>query len=226
MLHVGTAVIFQFVCWLYVVNMSNRLPNSSTKNPFVKKRSIGVIDKYKKNYSRKLRRQRSKFRYLQRLRCSRFERITQEMSDLISFVNVTDHREMKGEKDGFEQFLDNWSLQQELVHWKSRAISLEYENRMLHEHIKNVYRNLVSIRVREDPNARRQPMEPQESPMALATEEEPPTEPRDVDRHQMRELYGSMASKINAMEIAMQIGYNLEIEKYDPPYWPCVPLKL
>lgn len=205
--------------------MSFRL--QSKKNPFIKKRSIRLIDKYKRNYNRKLRRQRSKFKYLQRLRRTRFERITKEMCDTISFVNVTD-REMVEEKDDFEQFLNNWSLQQELVHWKSRAISLEYENRMLHEHIRNLYRSYVGKRIRENP-LKRQPLETQNCPsdnMVLDTEEESLKEEQDVNGQKMQEMYGSMASKINAMEIAMQIGYNLEIEKYNPPYWPCIPLKL
>ncbi|NWX91642.1 GEMI8 protein, partial [Nothoprocta ornata] len=56
---------------------------------------------------------------------------------------------------------------------------------------------------------------------------QPPTErPGERQMAEMKKLYGDSAAKIHAMETAMQLDFDRNCDKYQPKYWPIIPLKL
>ncbi|KAM8820548.1 gem-associated protein 8 [Eudromia elegans] len=56
---------------------------------------------------------------------------------------------------------------------------------------------------------------------------QPPTErPGERQMAEMKKLYGDRAAKIHAMETAMQLNFDRNCDKYQPKYWPVIPLKL
>ncbi|NWJ00204.1 GEMI8 protein, partial [Crypturellus undulatus] len=56
---------------------------------------------------------------------------------------------------------------------------------------------------------------------------QPPTErPGERQMAEMKKLYGDRAAKIHAMETAMQLDFDRNCDKYQPKYWPVIPLKL
>ncbi|XP_044286505.1 gem-associated protein 8 [Varanus komodoensis] len=56
---------------------------------------------------------------------------------------------------------------------------------------------------------------------------QPPAEkPGERRMAEMKKLYGAGASKIQAMETTMQLGFDRNCDKKQPKYWPIIPLKL
>uniref|UniRef100_A0A674IRM7 Gem nuclear organelle associated protein 8 n=1 Tax=Terrapene triunguis TaxID=2587831 RepID=A0A674IRM7_9SAUR len=56
---------------------------------------------------------------------------------------------------------------------------------------------------------------------------QPPAErPGERRMAEMKKLYGVGASKIQAMETAMQLAFDRNCDKKQPKYWPVIPLKL
>nr|XP_056717940.1 gem-associated protein 8 [Euleptes europaea] len=56
---------------------------------------------------------------------------------------------------------------------------------------------------------------------------QPPAEkPGERRLAEMKKLYGVGASKIQAMETTMQLGFDRNCDKKQPKYWPVIPLKL
>ncbi|XP_008587949.1 PREDICTED: gem-associated protein 8 isoform X2 [Galeopterus variegatus] len=54
----------------------------------------------------------------------------------------------------------------------------------------------------------------------------PPTErPGERRRAEMKRLYGDSATKIQAIETAMQLSFDKHCDRKQPKYWPVIPLK-
>ncbi|KAK9891671.1 hypothetical protein WA026_015638 [Henosepilachna vigintioctopunctata] len=141
-----------------------------------------------------------------------------------------------------------WHQQEQLVYWKSRALSLEYENRMLHKHLRDVYaqqienykyyNNLQELdegNVQTDSNnenysktyVNKSNLEHLQSRFSRNINEteptafEPPCEPIGKKRREeMENFYGSNCSKIAGVETALQLNYEHALSKLKPVHWP------
>lgn len=55
----------------------------------------------------------------------------------------------------------------------------------------------------------------------------PPSEIQGQERsREMKILYGSNAERIQAMESLMQVQFDIDFDKLNPPLWPNMPFKL
>ncbi|KAJ8929022.1 hypothetical protein NQ314_018333 [Rhamnusium bicolor] len=198
-----------------------------------------------KNTLRRIRRRRSKVRYYRSLKRIRYNKKTE---DLCSAVQVFDISDMEWAPACSSSVLPievtEWQKQDQITYWKSRAISLELENRMLHEHLCNVYaktieeysqykscvqdnnveeyqKEIVEKTDREDKvNAIKKNEAKYQNPVS-------PKQPEGKNRiEEMKKIYGDMAQKIMGMETALQLNYERHIDQSKPPYWPSIPLRL
>ncbi|XP_008192478.1 gem-associated protein 8 [Tribolium castaneum] len=111
-----------------------------------------------------------------------------------------------------------WHKQEQVAYWKSRALSLEYENQMLIRHLRNVYAKQTedyANYVKEQGQIEDAPVEAETGPVGRKRREE------------MDKLYGKKASKIMGMETAVQLNYDLHLEDAGKlAHWPHTPLNL
>lgn len=190
-------------------------------------------NKNKRNRNRNLRRKKSKLKYIERIRTLRANKESQSLCNSLAVFNVTD---MNSEHDNTllpPKEVSNWQFYHQLAYWKSRAVSLEYENQMLHAHIEKICTQQVQdyvdyIKGNKDERGTidngatnsSSEFETGESSMKMGNED---TEDVRVDK---KVLYGDKESKINAMETAMKVNYNLQLERHKPQLWPNIPLNL
>lgn len=193
------------------------------------KRKSREFAKNRRNRYRKQRRKRSVTRYYESLKRRRSNRSTEELCEATSDFRITDHM---ATDSGAKQPKDvaNWWKQEQLAYWKSRALSLELENRMLHQCLRNAYAKQVWD-YENYMKAQKTENNSENANDATETEIEegklPPKEGvGEVRRREMNRLYGSMAPKITGMETAVQLNYELQVEQHKPPYWPNIPLNL
>ncbi|XP_064214715.1 gem-associated protein 8 [Tribolium castaneum] len=155
---------------------------------------------FKRNSNRRSRRKRSLLRYY--------------------MVDITDMEWTPVSSPATE--VAEWHKQEQIAYWKSRALSFEYENKMLIRHLRNVYAkqtedyaNYVKEQGQiEDKDSETRPILPTE-PVGKKRREE------------MDKLYGKKASKIMGMETAVQLNYDLHLEDAGKlAHWPHTPLNL
>ncbi|KAJ3658424.1 hypothetical protein Zmor_010162 [Zophobas morio] len=118
-----------------------------------------------------------------------------------------------------------WHKHEQIAYWKSRALSLEYENKMLLQHIRNVYAKQTEDYANYLKDQGHEQIE-EASPVEEKREEtrEPVGKKR---REEMEQLYGAKASKIMGMETAVQLNYDLHLEDAGKlSHWPHTPLNL
>lgn len=188
-----------------------------------------------KRQTRRLRRKRSKAKYYAYLKERRFHLKTKTIS-LIDAVG------MEGSCTcGGRQLSNNladvaeWHQVEQVAYWKSRAISLQLENDMLYEHIKNVYGKQISDYEQSVKpsnilsNARESNSQSNENDTMdedVAEKLPPKQSASEQKQNEMKKLYGDMAPKITGMETAVQLNYNRQVSRDKPHYWPNIPLKL
>ncbi|KAJ8985383.1 hypothetical protein NQ317_007540 [Molorchus minor] len=146
-----------------------------------------------------------------------------------------------------------WQNKDQIAYWKSRAISLELENRMLHEHLRNVYAKTIEGNSKHGTESRENNENNTELDSEVAESSEGseegeivikkrkqrsnseikvkpqilPREPEGKNRlEEMKNIYGQAAPKIMGMETAVQLNYERLTNKLNPPYWPGLPLRL
>lgn len=99
-----------------------------------------LLRKQKRNKYRKLRRKRKKLNYRRELSCQRLLRKTKGK---LESLTVHDYTGMDATDPAFYppkiKEIDDWHNKHQVAYWKSRAISLEFENRMLLRHIRDMY---------------------------------------------------------------------------------------
>ncbi|CAH0559986.1 unnamed protein product [Brassicogethes aeneus] len=171
----------------------------------------------KRNY-RSLRRKRSKIRYYNSLKLHRYKRNTDSLCESIAVFDITDMECPPVSQVGLPQDVADWHKKEQIAYWKSRAISLEYENRMLYHHLKHMYVTQI-----EDYGNK-------EEFSAVEVEKEAekviPKEPEGKKRElEMKKIYGENYAKIMGMETAMQLNFERHSENLKAPHWPNVPLK-
>lgn len=210
-----------------VFNMSDsepcakRLKKSAVRTYKLKSREFS---KCKSNKYRKDRRKRSVTRYYQVLKCKRTNRSTEDLCKATSVFSITDSMSA-GDCNTQMKDVADWWKQDQVAYWKSRALSLELENRMLHQCLRNSYAKQVwdyenYMKTQNVKNTTKEEV-------LVEDEKLPPKEGVwEERRREMDRLYGGMAPKIIGMETAVQLNYELQVDQHKPPYWPNIPLNL
>lgn len=104
---------------------SNKKDNRGTK-----KRS--------KNFKRKIKRKRKEFKYYKKLKKQRTVRITEPV-EVVDSVNMNWSSTLATTSAQLPADIIEWQKLDQMAYWKSRALGLELENRMLRQHLKNAY---------------------------------------------------------------------------------------
>ncbi|KAL3266864.1 hypothetical protein HHI36_011016 [Cryptolaemus montrouzieri] len=104
-----------------------------------------------RNIERRQRRKRSHNRYYKNLRTLRSRRKYEELVSKIetfAVVDIPSKMEWKSFSNlsSLPQDVSEWHQKEQVAFWKSRALSLEYENWMLHDHLRSVYADHISSR--------------------------------------------------------------------------------
>ncbi|KAF7283168.1 hypothetical protein GWI33_001231 [Rhynchophorus ferrugineus] len=210
-----------------------------------------IVKKYKKSKTlkRRNRRKRSKKSYIKSLKRRRYHRSTEELWKGIEDISVTDMDVMPlNELDRLPEEISEWEKQEQIAYWKSRAISLEMENKMLHQHLRNVYAQQVeyyqnsSLEYTEQENNNKdtdthdknnskshtQRLKNKGKPDEITkTEKVLPKEPKGKNRlNEMKGIYGDMAPKIMGMETAIDLNFERLKEEGTYINWPNIPIKL
>ncbi|XP_049825533.1 uncharacterized protein LOC126266190 isoform X2 [Aethina tumida] len=126
----------------------------------------------------------------------------------------------------------DWHNKEQLAYWKSRALSLEYENRMLMIHLKHVYSTYVSEAAEElEEESKPGPYQRVKEEKVERGKEKEKVEPRLPEgkkrTEEAKRLYGEKNyAKIMGMETAMQLNYDRLCETNKAPYWPNIPINL
>lgn len=197
------------------------------------KASSREFARYRRNRYRKERRKRSTTRYYAQLKRRRSSRASEELCEALSEFDVTDMSAATS-VDPLKDVAE-WHRREQLAYWKSRALSLELENRMLHECLRNSY----AKQVWDYENYVKNRGKGEGAPGGEKKEREANGEGKNEDdklppregvgegrRREMKRLYGGMAPKITGMETAVQLNYELQVDQHKPPYWPNIPLNL
>lgn len=202
------------------------------------KASPGKFLRQPKRKTRRLRRKRSHANYYAYLKERRFQLKTKSFH-AVATVDVT-RMECTDDNQVAQHLTDvaEWHRIEQVAYWKSRAISLQLENKMLYEHIKNVYAKQINDyeQSKKDQNqhsnvlldtCESNPPICEENCIIDDIEKLPPKEQvSEQKQSEMKKLYGEMAPKITGMETAVQLNYNRQITRDKPHHWPNIPLKL
>ncbi|XP_066255764.1 gem-associated protein 8-like [Euwallacea similis] len=198
-----------------------------------------IQKKYKKsskNYNRRNRRKRSRKTYLAMLKGERLRRGAEDLCNKVQEFNVID-MDMAPlcDFDKLPVEVSEWQQKEQIAYWKSRSISLEIENKMLRQHLRDIYAQQVNY-YEKNKTWQQKPstsfsteVESQDS--GVTDEQEPstslgklkvlPKEPEGKNRlKNMEKIYGNHAAKIMGMETAIQLNYERLVEDNSPRYWP------
>lgn len=209
---------------------------SVVRRSFHQKHTIRKHRRLHKSLSRRSRRKRSKNRYYSSLKQSRIRRRTEDLCSDFTVFDITDMEWVPSVSTDVAE----WHKQEQISYWKSRALSLEYENRMLIQHIRNVYakqtedyanyskNNNLPLGDTDNEDKKQIEYKKMEAKEEKITDDLQNMEKVDVGRREeMEELYGKMAPKIMGMETAVQLNFDRQItEGGAVPHWPHTPLNL
>lgn len=95
--------------------------------------------KRSKNAKRKIRRKRKEFKYYQNLKKQRLVKKT----ELVDSVNMDRSSALGTASTQLPADVTEWQKLDQIAFWKSRALGLELENRMLRQHLKNTYAKTI-----------------------------------------------------------------------------------
>lgn len=216
------------------------------KKAYKKKLPVSRYQRPCKNTFRRVRRRRSKVRYHKSLKQLRYNRKTDDLCSAVEVVDITDMEWAPScSSDSLPTEVTEWQKQEQIAYWKSRAISLELENKMLHQHLRNVYSKTIEQYLENNKYSESSPEEPQihqdESQCSKNTRKEKssisntkttkrpvsPKEPSGKGRsEEMKRIYGDKAQKIMGMETVLQLNYEKHLDQLKPSYWPTIPLRL
>lgn len=189
--------------------------------------------KKRRNLKRKLRRKRSKSKYYKLLK---YHRVNRNTEDLCNSVTIFDLAEMDWTStescSSLPEEIVEWQNQHQLAYWKSRAISLELENKMLLQHLRNVYAKQIQdysdyVHM-ENTNAVEQQKKvvnecSAEKPFKEVAAHLPQTKKRNEE---MKQIYGNKADKIMGMETAVLLNYDRYKDQQQLKHWPNLPLNM
>lgn len=211
------------------------------------KRNINGTRKHSKNSKRRIRRKRNKFRYYQALRKQRTGKRTDELCDAVEVFDIIDMDWSAGVGNNTSQLpaeIIEWQKRDQIAFWKSKALSLELENKMLRQHLRNVYAKTIQdydVYNHEClENGQPEQLNQEYSNFTKASKSNgreeniktieeceivKPNFPECKNRsEELRKIYGDKAPKILGMETALQLNYERHLEKSKPSHWPNLPL--
>ncbi|XP_060533142.1 gem-associated protein 8-like [Cylas formicarius] len=182
-----------------------------------------------KSAKRRQRRKRSKSKYYRVLKKRRTNKTTEDLCSAINLFDVTDMD--WSPNHGLNHLpleVSEWQKQDQIAYWKSRAISLEIENRMLHQHLRNVYAKQIEDYAGQSEWVDIKKDESEAGPSKeMKKDKVMPKIPEGKERaEEMRKIYGDRAQKIMGMETAIQLNYERHVEGCNTPFWPNLPIKL
>lgn len=145
-----------------------------------------------------------------------------------------------------------WQKQDQVAFWKSKALVLELENRMLRQHLKDVYAKSIEDYINEGEIDEEYPVSPTENVYIEKCYEKKVKNyngskgnkkkqsykkgscevvsanfPEYTNRSdELKKLYGEKSQKIIGMETALQLNYERHLEKTKAFHWPNLPLNL
>ncbi|KAF5281977.1 hypothetical protein FQA39_LY00501 [Lamprigera yunnana] len=233
-------IILIFYSWLigkirisiYIYNMADidNGGNNAKKRLLSDKLKFAICDKLKKN-RRKIKRKRTSIKYVRRRRgFTRNRKNTREFRNSSSTYKIAD---MNYENDcslvSPIPEVAQWEKQNEIAYWKSRALALQYQNRMLQNHINQVYNMQIQDYVDcKEVNVESESQLPRKRRESASKKvwKAPEVNMQKVRLEALKDVYGTMAPKIAGMETAIQLNYNSYLQKYNPMLWPNLPLKL
>lgn len=199
--------------------------------------SVNQQRKNKRNRLRILRRKRSKFNYWKQRKELRLKRkVSTDLNRTVSLFNVMNVNMNYNElaQKSFIQPIEeigSWQSQHAIAYWKSRAMALEIENKMLYKHIRRVYTQQIQEYNQDFENQSNNDIS--KTSEEYGTEkiqkqiwEAPNEHPTKQREKVMIRKYGNMACKISGMETAIQLNYDSYLDKHQPIVWPNIPLNL
>lgn len=204
------------------------------------KQSFKGIKKQSRNSKRRVRRKRNKFRYYQTLRKQRTFKKTEELCEAVEYFDITEMEWSGASTVQLPLEIVEWQKRDQTAYWKSKALSLELENKMLRQHLRNIYAKTVQdyatynqmgqeyIENEREENCEESNVksskkfsERRKSNKTELSELITPKFPDRVNRsEELKQIYGDKAPKILGMETAMQLNYERHLEKSKPAYWP------
>lgn len=205
--------------------------SSSINKANKKKASRAKTKRRQKAAKRKIRRKHNKIKYYEALKRVRYRRSTE---DLCSAVEVVEINDMDWKTTQFSSHLPveivDWHKQEQIAYWKSRAVSLELENRMLKQHLRNVYAQTIVDSLNLEESANEEPVaECSNKKKDKIIKEVIPNLPKPEFKNrmeEMRKIYGDRAEKLICMETGIQLNYERTLEEHKPAFWPTLPLNL
>ncbi|XP_057667990.1 uncharacterized protein LOC130900974 [Diorhabda carinulata] len=215
--------------------MKNKLLENVKLISFKKKRNKKCASKIKNkqigNSKRHIRRKQTKIKYYKNLKKKRLEKTTHDLCSQVQVINMddVDWISNNGSKPIPAELIE-WHRQDQLAYWKARAITLELENNMLKEHLRNMYsqviRDGVYNKAEEKPGNNKKINKEDKSQIMDVTEANLPDPDMKNRLEEMRRIYGDAAEKIMAMETAVQLNYERHFEQNNPIFWPVLPLRM
>ncbi|KAG5877009.1 hypothetical protein JTB14_021905 [Gonioctena quinquepunctata] len=222
--------------------MSGRVETIKIEKALKKKRITTIFDKKSrptKNSRRQIRRKRSKIRYHKTLKKVRYNQKNQDLCSAVELFDISDMDwASSSSPPTLPQEILEWQRQDQIAYWKSRAISMEYENQMLKQHLRNVYAQTIEeysqskqlhesdIPEFQEPTAEIPEVASEKSKEKTTVVIDPNTPNIKQRVEEMNGLYGEKAQKIMGMETALQLNYERHLEHSKPVYWPSLPFKL
>lgn len=213
------------------------------KRTFKKNQSISKYYKPNKNTIRRVRRKRSNIRYYKSLKQLRYNRKTDDLCSAVEVFDITDMEWAPScSSTALPSEVTEWQKQDQIAYWKSRAISLELENKMLHQHIRNVYAKTIEQYLQnkhtesnckdtqnqgEENQCLKKSFREKSGILTKGKRPVSPKEPSGKNRlEEMKKIYGDKAQKIMGMETALQLSYEKCLDQSKASYWPSIPLRL
>ncbi|CAG9854518.1 unnamed protein product [Phyllotreta striolata] len=161
----------------------------------------------------------------------RYQRKTEELCSAVQLVEINDMDwSPVKQPSNLPVEISEWHKQEQIAYWKSKAISLEFENRMLKQHLRNVYAQTIidnaSIEEAVEPPVEN---EKKKNHRKTPVEEVLPNLPTRESKYrleEMKKIYGDRAEKLISMETGLQLNFERLSDESKPAFWPTLPLKL
>ncbi|XP_018321514.1 uncharacterized protein LOC108734439 [Agrilus planipennis] len=123
-----------------VVDVSDVTASVSCYTQLQKKLSYSAVRKFKKLRAKREKRRRNRLRIFKhkKFRLARKTNLC-ETASCTEMNGVDTNLNLNAQLVPPIPEVAAWQNQHQLAYWKSRAMALEHENRMLHQHLRNVY---------------------------------------------------------------------------------------
>lgn len=171
------------------------------------------------------------------------------MCQEVEFFGITDMEWPSGTgttSAGLPVEIVEWQKRDQIAYWKSKALTLELENKMLRQHLRDVYAktvedyaayNQMNHEYLEDGthsnNEDKHAKHTKSDKVSFNVKKEKieaksitPNFPEYKNRsEELKNFYGDKSPKILGMETALQLNYERHLEKSKASHWPNLPLK-